>query len=223
MMNNKTRRKGYYIVKKLLKYLLDNIFISRLRRWFNVKVFLVEENMIIRYIPLLEGKGSAIEEILESYIDRNFIKKEQLLFNHKIVSFRKNEKFILLYCIRSNKEVKKLFLSHKIVKLIPFQEYISKKVIRKYPKEEKILAFYFGADGTGIVNVIYKKHLIYTCNIFDEDLDRIDEIIDGCSNHIINICSIKKEDWTVILINKGIDKVKSSNKNIKEMSLVRSC
>ena len=120
-------------------------------------------------------------------------------------------------------EVEKLLSLYKKVNIIPFQEYLYKKVIRKYPKEEKILALYFGDDGIGIVDVIYKKHLIYTSNINDTDLERIDEVIDDCCNHIINICSIKKEEWTVILINKGIDKVNNYYKNIKEMSLLRSC
>ena len=63
-------------------------------------------------------------------------------------------------------------------------------------------------------DVIYKKHLIYTCNINDTHWDRIDEVIEDCFNQIKNIISAKNEDWTVILINNGIDKVKISYKLI---------
>ncbi len=223
MINSKVLLDKRFIAKKFQKLFLNNRFINMFISKFFVKALLIEENMIIRYIPLSTAKNPDIEKIIESYVQRNFINVEQLNFYYKIISLRRNEKTIILYCIRPNIEFQKLLSSHKKVKTIPFQEYIYKKVIRKFSNEEKILALYFGFEGSGIVDVIYKKHLIYTCNINDTHWDRIDEVIEDCFNQIKNIISAKNEDWTVILINNGIDKVKISYKNIKEMSLVRSC
>ncbi|WP_426349447.1 hypothetical protein ACPWSR_17175 [Alloiococcus sp. CFN-8] len=178
--------------------------------------------MIIRYIPLPDSKSSGVEKLLDTYIQNNFLEKENLLFNNKIVSFKKKDKGILLYCIRPIIDEGKLQASYKNNKVIPIQEHIFNKVIKKHFKEEKIMVLYFTSEGKGILEVIYKKQLIHTRNINDRDLERLDEIIYDCSKQIINICSIKEEDWTLIFINKGIDEVKSRYKNIKEMSLVRS-
>ena len=117
MINSRVVFNRKVIVKKLQELVSSNRFVNMIKNRFFAKVLLIEVNMMIKYIPLPKGKRSDVERLLDSYIQRNFIEKEKLRFNNKVVSLSRKEKGILLYCIRPSIELEKFLSVHKKVKI----------------------------------------------------------------------------------------------------------